>query len=319
MKSRRPIPRTLVFALFLCGLLRADSSLSPDEYRQQLKSMEARVHSLDDHPDRAGKVIASIPDQVTVNTGSGDVTVNYHPLKNELTEYDKADRTSKPHRLEQIKSYILRLDVQAIAYSQTSEDLTSTREKLGQILSQSEFRKVHGPGVRETLLSKLYKWLAWLLSKFHVRGTSAFSVVQFVVYAMVACSLILLLFWTIKRLRRKEEEPVPREILPFAPSARSWRVWLAEARESAEKQDWRNAIHLAYWAAISFLESGGAWKPNRARTPREYLRLLSTRNPSYPPLSTLTRKFEVVWYGDRPAAQQDFEESLGQLEKLGCR
>ena len=109
-----------------------------------------------------------------------------------------------------------------------------------------------------------------------------------------------------------------REIIPFAPSARSWRAWLAEARLMAQQQEWRNAIHLAYWAGISFLESGGAWKPNRARTPREYLRLLGTRKPEYPSLAALTRKFELVWYGDRAAGALDFQETLGQLEKLGC-
>lgn len=319
MSSGSPILRVLVFALLFSGLVSADASVPLDQYRQQLTEIEARVHSLDDHPEQAGEVIASIPDEVAVNTGSGEVTINYHPLKDELTEFDKAERTAKPHHLEQIKSYIIRLETAAREYSQSSEDVTSSREKLGQILSRSEFRKVHGPGVKETLLSKLYKWLAWLLSKLHIRGRGTFDVMQFAVYALVGLALIMLLIWTVNRLRRKEEEPAAREILPFAPSARSWRVWLAEARENAEKQDWRNAIHLAYWAAISFLESGGAWKPNRARTPREYLRLLSTRNANYPPLLTLTKKFEVIWYGERPAAQQDFEESLGQLEKLGCR
>lgn len=319
MSSGSPIFRVLVFALLFSGLVSADASVPLDQYRQQLTEIEARVHSLDDHPERAGEVIASIPDEVAVNTGSGEVTINYHPLKDELTEFDKAERTAKPHRLEQIKSYIIRLETAAREYSQSSEDVTASRQKLGQILSHSEFRKVHGPGVKETLLSKLYKWLAWLLSKLHVRGKGTFDVLQFLVYALVGLALVMLLIWTVNRLRRKEEEPSAREILPFAPSARSWRVWLAEARENAEKQDWRNAIHLAYWAAISFLESGGAWKPNRARTPREYLRLLSTRNANYPPLLTLTKKFEVIWYGERPAAQQDFEESLGQLEKLGCR
>jgi hypothetical protein len=33
----------------------------------------------------------------------------------------------------------------------------------------------------------------------------------------------------------------------------------------------------------------------------------------------LTRKFELVWYGHREAAESDFQETLGQLEKLGCR
>ncbi|HKF23930.1 MAG TPA: DUF4129 domain-containing protein, partial [Candidatus Angelobacter sp.] len=110
-----------------------------------------------------------------------------------------------------------------------------------------------------------------------------------------------------------------REIVPFSPSARSWRAWLEEARRMAQQEDWRNAIHLAYWAGISFLESGGAWKPNRARTPREYLRLMGTRKPEYPSLAALTRKFEVVWYGARAASGVDFKETLGQLEKLGCR
>src|SRR6185437_10815331 len=163
MIARRPILRTLVFALLVWAQPAASASVSVDEYRQQLHNIEARIHSLDDHPEQAGKVIASIPDQVAVNTGSGEITVNYHPLKNDLTEFDKAERTAKPQRLEQIKSYILRLETEATAYSQTSEDLTSTRQELGQILSQSEFRKVHGPGVRETLLSKLYKWLGWVL------------------------------------------------------------------------------------------------------------------------------------------------------------
>jgi len=39
----------------------------------------------------------------------------------------------------------------------------------------------------------------------------------------------------------------------------------------------------------------------------------------YPVLAALTHKLEVVWYGYGSAAESDFEEALGQLEKLGCR
>ena len=70
---------------------------------------------------------------------------------------------------------------------------------------------------------------------------------------------------------------------------------------------------------ISSLESGGAWKPNRARTPREYLRLMGSRNPHHSPLKVLTRKFEFVWYGEHEAAEADYRETLAQLEQLGCR
>ncbi|HKR96673.1 MAG TPA: DUF4129 domain-containing protein, partial [Candidatus Angelobacter sp.] len=66
-------------------------------------------------------------------------------------------------------------------------------------------------------------------------------------------------------------------------------------------------------------EEHGAWKPNRARTPREYLRLIGSRAAQYPVLASLTRKLEHVWYGYGEAAESDFHDTLSQLEKLGCR
>ena len=305
--------------LCLCGFLAADTSVPLSEYRQQLHQIAERVHSLEQDPGQAGSVIAAIPDQVRVDTGSGSVTVNYRDLKNELTELSKPDAKQRPQRLQQTETYLLRLENDAAGYDQVPVDVPAARRKLGQILSRREFRNVHAPGLKETLLSELYRWLGRLLSHLHVGRLGGFNVLQVLIYVLIAIALLLLLLWTFNHLRRNKEQPQPREIIPFAPSARNWRAWLAEAKAYADQQDWRNAIHFAYWAGISFLESGGAWKPNRARTPREYLRLLTSRNPNYPPLSSLTRKFEIVWYGDRPAAQQDFEESLGQLEKLGCR
>src|ERR1035438_7184698 len=56
---------------------------------------------------------------------------------------------------------------------------------------------------------------------------------------------------------------VPKDI-PI--SAKEWTIWLSEARTAAARGEWRDAIHLAYWAGISFLERQGMWKPDRART-----------------------------------------------------
>jgi hypothetical protein len=46
---------------------------------------------------------------------------------------------------------------------------------------------------------------------------------------------------------------------------------------------------------------------------------VGTRASQYPVLAALTRKLEVVWYGYGDAAEEDFQETLVQLEKLGCR
>ena len=79
------------------------------------------------------------------------------------------------------------------------------------------------------------------------------------------------------------------------------------------------AVNLAYWGGISFLEESGMWRPDQARTPREYLRLLPADSQHRATLSTLTRQLEVTWYGNQQASPDTFSETLIHLEELGCR
>jgi hypothetical protein len=313
--------RTAAFivGVFISCAAVSSPSISLDEYRQQLGQLAPQIDSLGDHAEQAAKTEAALPATVTVATGSGQATVNYQPLKDDLAAFSKADAKKRPELLKQIQAYVHTLQQETDAYGKPEADLPAARNKAKEILARHEFRNVHGPGAKETLLARIYRWLWRMLSKIHGPARGTFNVIQVLVWIFIGAVVILLIVWTARRLMRPEEGPERREIIPFAPSARSWRSWLAEARDAAARQDWRNAIHLAYWAGISFLESGGAWKPNRARTPREYLRLLSTRNPKHPALAALTRKFEIVWYGHRTAAEADFQETLEKLEKLGCR
>jgi Domain of unknown function (DUF4129) len=294
------------------------ANLSLGQYRQQLQELTTKVDSLRDHPEQGAVTEATIPDQVTVNAGQGEITVNYRELKNDLAAFSKAYAQKRSAMLPQIQNYLQALRAEADAF-ELGTDTEAARRKLTGILARSEFRKVGGPSAKDILLAKIFGWLLRLLGRLSIAGRSRFDLFQILIYLLIGAALILLLIWTVRRLRRPPEEPAVREFIPFAPSARSWRVWLAEARALAQQQDWRGAIHLAYWAAISFLEEHGAWKPNRARTPREYLQLVGLRSSRYPALAALTRKLEVVWYGHREAAESDFQETLRQLEKLGCR
>jgi hypothetical protein len=92
-----------------------------------------------------------------------------------------------------------------------------------------------------------------------------------------------------------------------------------DARLAADRGNWRDAIHLGYWCGISFLEAQGLWRPDTARTPREYLRLMPSASEHRETLSRLTRTFELVWYGTQEADGNAFFETLAQLEKLGCQ
>lgn len=311
----------LVAALFLllrCGPAFGEE-LSLDQYRQQLRELTRQIDSLAGHPEQAIATEAGVPDQVKVKSGETEITVNYRDLKNDLVAFSKADAQKRSGMLLQIQNYVYALRGEADSFEQ-GPDTVSARPKLTAILARAEFRKAdRGPSAKDILLAKIFGWLLRLLSKLPIAGRSRLDVLQFLIYLLIGAALSLLFIWTVRRLRRPREEPATREIIPFAPSARSWHVWLAEARALAQQQDWRGAIHLAYWAGISFLEERGTWKPDRARTPREYLRLVGLRSSRYPALAALTGKFEVVWYGHRDAGEPDFQETLGELEKLGCR
>jgi hypothetical protein len=307
-----------LIALF-CAPLAWAESMPISEYRQQLQDIAAKVDSLQLHPETAGNVVKDIPDHVSVTTSSGEISVNNKTLKDNLAAFAAADEKKRPELLQQIQSYMQATSAAAESYEKPSVDLSAAHGKLDQILARHEFKKVQGPSAKDVLLSRIYRWLAKIISKLMFRGSGNFDWMRLVIYLLVGAAVALLLLWTIRRLRRPQEDLPEREIIPFAPSARGWRTWLADARALAQQQDWRNAIHMAYWAGISYLEEHGAWKPNRARTPREYLRLIGTRAEQYPVLAALTRKLEIVWYGYGSAAEADFEEALGQLEKLGCR
>lgn len=317
MKRYCSAPILVIAVLCLSGLKAEAASISLSEYRRQLHDTVTRLDGLEGHPEGAGEALTTIPDQVIVNTGAGEITVSYRDLKNDLAAFSKQDTKNRADLLRQIRNYCKELEDGALAQGQT-EDLQRTRSDLKNILAQHEFHRVHGPDAMDVLLGKLNRWLARVLGKLFRSGVGRFDWFPILSYPLIGAALVLLAVWTARRLKLPEEEPV-REIIPFAPSARSWRSWLAEARTLAQQQEWRNAIHIAYWAGISFLEENGAWKPNRARTPREYLRMVGPRKPQYPALAALTRKFEVVWYGHRNAGESDFQDALGQLEKLGCR
>ncbi|HYX52696.1 MAG TPA: DUF4129 domain-containing protein [Candidatus Limnocylindrales bacterium] len=312
--------KTAILAVVLLATavpaIAADISVS--EYRQQVRYYSSRIEALSEHPEHAGGLAKDIPESLTVNTPRGPSAVSLKPLKDAVATFSASSDAEKPAKLEQIKKYMAALSREAESYDRPA-DFTDGRQKLNAILQRREFNNVRPPGIREALLDRIYRWIWRLLRNLRFGGKASFNVVETIVYVLIGLALLIAVMWTIRRLRRPDEELPEREIIPFAPSARNWRAWLSDARAFAARNDWRNAIHMAYWAGISFLEAGGAWKPNRARTPREYLRLINPRDPQLPALSTLTGKFEVVWYGQRPAEQADYEETLGHLEKLGCR
>jgi uncharacterized protein DUF4129 len=307
-----------VLAALAFAVAAQGASLSTSEYLEQLRQFSSAIEQIKD-PAQAQAFEATVPDNVSVSCPSGECSFSYVWLKKDLNQYRQAQAEKRDKFLEGIQKHLQMLKTQAESYAQSKSDFSADHQKMNEILSRREFRQVRGPNILEIWLEKVMRAIDKFFSKHKLYGESGINVLHLAIYLAVAVAFSFFAIWIKRRLDRPREQSLPREIVPFAPSARGWRSWMAEARQCAGHGDWRNAIHLAYWAGISSLEERGAWRPDRARTPREYLRMLGPHSSQQPTLTALTRKFEVVWYGNRDADATDFQETLGQLEKLGCK
>jgi hypothetical protein len=133
-------------------------------------------------------------------------------------------------------------------------------------------------------------------------------------------ALMLFRYWTRRATLEELQAPDSMAIV------RTWQEWIQAARDAANRGDYREAIHSAYWAGISFLEVSEVVRKDRTRTPREYMRLVSnstqlvvTGRKTREALSALTVSLEQVWYGRRAANSQDFANALQSVEALGCQ
>lgn len=203
-----------------------------------------------------------------------------------------------------------------------TRNYTQPRHTLAGILAAKEYQvTVAAPSLWSRVLERVGNWIDHALEKlreagFHSKWIGLTAEIGFVLVLCIG------LVWFLIRLERQGRlglaliRPGPGS---GAASERDWQLWLADARSAAAQGDWRNAIHLLYWASISRLESSGLWPADRARTPREYLMLLAHENSQRPDLVTLTRSFERTWYAGRAAVEADFREAELIAGKLGAR
>ena len=95
------------------------------------------------------------------------------------------------------------------------------------------------------------------------------------------------------------------------------------AKLAADSGRFREAVHSLYWAGIVCLEDSRVIPRERWRTPRERMRRLTSERThestkQRDALQALTARVERIWYAGIPATQQDFLESVGFAEELGC-
>jgi hypothetical protein len=282
--------------------------LTPAQYLDELDRWQHYIEGLENGSAQDEK--PSIPPEWIVQSPSGDYRVP--------TEFLRA--IAVPSERQRALDHVHELREAATTALQPAKR-KSARETADSILSRREYRGVHMPGTKETWIDRATGWVIKFIEKLFGKAIENASTIRTFVTVLTwalllgAASLLFLwLFRTFKALSTPELslEGTPGEFV----SAKPAETWLAEAQQAAASGQHRLAICLAYWAGIAGLERAGAWRPDRARTPREYLRH-AAEAPFLPTLRSLTRDFERTWYANQPASAADFDSALLRVKELG--
>jgi hypothetical protein len=267
------------------------------------------------NPDEISQLRKSLPHAWVVRSGNERVDVATEWLASSLHAWEQAP--AKP-ALREIELHLLAMRRAAteLEHGGTKTSPRDAREHLDTILQRREFAGVHGPSLLEIWQQRAVRWIAekifQLLSRLHL-GAKAGNVLAWIV---VGLAFLAVCAWALRSLSSN------RRSVPVAPAGSletiDSRMWAKEALAAAERGDYREAVHCAYWAMVVRLEVLGLLKRDHARTPREALRLLDPHPDEQKLLRDFTGHFELIWYGYRPASAADWSDARMHLEKMGC-
>lgn len=215
-----------------------------------------------------------------------------------------------------------RVAMMADAEAQIDEDLADTqpapavpdfsraRKEANAILASREFNTSAAPSLRDQIIALLYRWLDRMLAHVAAFGSRSPWIGPLIEWGLGGIACALLLVWAFRTVRRQRVRMQMDAARRTEQTDERVLNWMREAEEHASVGRFRDAVHCLYWASIVTLEGRRLWHPDRARTPREYLRLLDPASAVAPLLRRQTSSFETIWYGLRPAARPDYDSAL---------
>jgi hypothetical protein len=267
----------------------------------------------------------SLPGKWAVDNGGRHYDVPIDLLVSRLLNAERRPELRR-QQLKQAEDYLDALAAESASLSgHPPPNTDSARAKLDALLARSEYTHTRPQSWWDKFRARINEILSEALDRIFRRVGGQKSLGYGLLWISICAAAILIAYWIFRRwfgAARGEEMALQAAAVP----SRSWQEWLFAAREAAARADHRMAVHCAYWAGIARLQDLGALAPDRAKTPREYLRALSKTKLVFPEtlvtrqqaLSSLTSRLEKIWYGYHTATEADFRESLIQLETLGC-
>ena len=253
----------------------------PAAFAAELRALEAKLLGGNGTANEILALRRRLPASWIVETPERRYEISSAPLR-DLLDRAGRDDAHKKEILEQAGMWAENAATQAEGYvasesaASSSSDATA-RAKLEQILKRREFSPAGPPSALDQLRQKIGQWVLRMFEKLFgsmARHPIGSKLLFWLIIFGVVCWLVTMLvrFWT-GRGRNIALQPVGT-----IAAHRSWQEWIRGAQDAAARGEFREAIHLLYWAGITRLEDLSILTVDHTRTPREQLRLLS--NPA---------------------------------------
>jgi hypothetical protein len=286
-------------------------------YEAELQRISHRIEEIKHQPAEISSFRKSLPESWDVRADNLTLDVSTQPIESALrhlqTNQKNADGTARDleFRLSELGEAAVELENPSDQFS-----IATARERLNKVFQRREFGGLKGPSEFQILETRIANWIfrqiARLLQLLHISAKTG----DFLAWAVIGLAFLACCYWVYRTISGRR---TGAELPQSSPAAASEpKFWLRDALAATDRGDYREAIHLGYWAAIARLEYLKILKRDDSRTPRESLRLLEAHPDTQAHMRELTQHFELIWYGYRPASASDWLGMKTQLEKIGC-
>jgi hypothetical protein len=263
----------------------------------------------------------SVGDDLRVGDPQGDsYVVHWDWLRDALEKSKSVNAGERAEMLEDSAARLTRMEAElgTAERAPQQKEFARARVETDAVLALPEFQRKSETTWWDRAMSFLFGWLARMLSGIARAGAAAPWLGPVLIWTLCIGAAAGLVFFVLRNLQRQR---LRISLAGAAAAKTAWDHeawdWAKQAEEFAGREEWREAVHCLYWAAIVSLESRRAWRHDPTRTPRDYVRLLKPGSGQQRALHELTRMFERVWYGLREGCAEEYAEARGMYEALG--
>jgi hypothetical protein len=290
----------------------ATGPLDPSIYATRLHDLAERIRRAE--AGTAVEVEKQVPAVWRVQVEDAVVDVPgvwlQHELRQAAQSPDDWPRV-RAHLLESLAA--AERDARALATA-TPDEVGATRATLDAVLARPEFAQISRETAMARLQARMLEWFRRWWSRLGGDRLPVRSTATLFAWAASIAALAVLAGWATHMLRRASRARAGIGEPSASPRA-SADAW---ARQAVAAQDLRESVRYAYRALVSRFDEDGTWRADAARTPREYIRLLPRDHRRRPIVEDVARRFEEIWFGGRPATDDDRGAMIRRLRELGC-